>query len=148
MSNSLRGAGNTQEEDRKFVPKIRLPVGCTSAHPTTPRHTAENTHTHTRSTKLQNSQAQGQHSTNPPNRSSVNTLKSRIPSQCQRTEPVLLEKVGQSTSSPASYIQCSSSASPAFTYSPLLNEQHSRRRSKLHPGEPTIPNRTPQTAAL
>ena len=43
---------------------------------------------------------------------------------------------------------CSSSANPAFTYSPLLNEQHSRRRSRLQykeflktqtEGEPNVP---------
>lgn len=35
------------------------------------------------------------------------------------------------TSSVAPSHQCSNSARPAFTYSPLLNEQHSRRKRRL-----------------
>jgi hypothetical protein len=47
------------------------------------------------------------------------------------TEALLKQSEDAITSSVSQKHQCSSSSSPAFTYSPLLNEQHSRRSRRL-----------------
>lgn len=51
------------------------------------------------------------------------------------TEALLKQSEDAITSSVSQKHQCSSSSSPAFTYSPLLNEQHSRRSRRLQSKE-------------